>query len=126
MTELDYSLFDFPSDKLTIGKLRSLGSNPELFFEGNKPERLEESAFALLKRMLHSERRIALLATERREPGLNDASVQAQISRHETVYELEKLYKVFSLSRGPKETERLVERIERAAAGQALTGRKRG
>ena len=122
---LNYSKLQFPSDLLTIGKIRSFNNNKDFFYEGRMPEKLPGTAIYHLQEMLKKERLVAAVAFEQRGGVHQPNSIASLIVEQETIRQLNDLYRYFGITRGEKETNRLVRSIETQARDQSITCKKR-
>jgi hypothetical protein len=123
---VDYTSIAFPSDNLTVGKLRKLypdlfdveGAGHREFFSANawgKHSRPEEEWLAA---MLSGERYLARHAFEVAFGNTWTCLTQLGDTRDESAVELGKYYIHFGLASGPQHADQLVRAFEAQAASQ--------
>jgi len=123
---VDYTSIAFPSDNLTVGKLRKLhpdlfdveGSGHREFFSANAWGKKSQPNEEWLAAMLSAERYLARHAFELACGKTSTCLTQLGDTRDESAVDLGKYYVHFGLSSGQQHADQLIRAFEAQAAAQ--------
>jgi hypothetical protein len=127
---IDYTSIAFPSDSLTVGKLRKLyperfdveGAGIRHFFAANAGKNTDDSNESMLADMLTGERYLARHAYEQALGKTWTCLTELGDTREESAEELSERYIHFGLASGPQHAEQLIRSFEAQAVAQAKPG----